>query len=341
MEFKAHVSFSLTDRSFQNIVKRDITRLVESYDFSPGEVGKVNLIVSEMTSNLIKHNAEGGEILIKPIGVNNTGIEIICLDKGPGMNDVNRMLEDGVSTAGTSGEGLGAIKRLSDEFDIYSAPDVGTFIIARLYKARHKPKVGAIKKFDVGVVMVPKAGETACGDGGVMRESIDKCQFLVVDGLGHGEFAQAASKNAGEAFLQHINLGPSEIIRNLHPAMKHTRGAVGNVATINLVHKTISYCGVGNIAGRIINGTEATKSIISYNGILGHNIPTTIHNHELPWSNNSTLILHSDGLKSKWDLTRYKDLLRHSPSLVAALMYKEFARGTDDTMVLVCRTRAS
>ena len=49
MEFKAHLSFSLTDRSFQNIVKRDIARLAESYDFSPAEVGKVNLIVSEIT----------------------------------------------------------------------------------------------------------------------------------------------------------------------------------------------------------------------------------------------------------------------------------------------------
>ena len=340
MEFKAHVSFLLTDRSFLNIVKRDITRLVESYGFSLAETGKVNLIVSEMTSNLIKHNAEGGEILVKPIGINQAGVEILCLDNGPGMSDVTRMLEDGVSTAGTSGEGLGAIKRLSDEFDIYSAREVGTFILARLYKARQKPKVSDIKKFDVGVVMVPKAGETLCGDGGVMRESIGKCQILVTDGLGHGEFAHVASKSAGEAFLNNTNLSPYEIIRNLHPALKHTRGAVGNVATIDMVHKTISYCGVGNIAGRIINGTEATKSIISYNGILGHNIPNTLHNHELPWSNNSTLILHSDGLKSKWDLTRYKDLLRHSPSLVAALMYKEFSRGTDDTMVLICRTRA-
>jgi len=340
MDFNAHVSYSLTDRSFQNIVKRDITRLVEGYGFSPAEVGKVNLIVAEMTSNIIKHNAEAGELLVKSIGINNAGVEILCLDKGPGMSDVSRMLEDGVSTAGTSGEGLGAIKRLSDEFDIYSAREVGTFILSRLYKARHKPKVGAIKKFDIGVVMVPKTGETTCGDGGAMREALNKCQFLVADGLGHGEFAHAASQNATEAFLINTNLSPSEIIRNIHPALKHTRGAVGNVATIDLVHKTITYCGVGNISGRIIYGTEATKSIISYNGILGHNIPNTLHNHELPWSNSSTLILHSDGLKSKWDLARYKELLRHSPSLVAALMYKEFARGTDDTMVLVCRTRA-
>jgi serine/threonine protein phosphatase PrpC len=105
-------------------------------------------------------------------------------------------------------------------------------------------------------------------------------------------------------------------------------------------NKTLSYCGVGNISGRVLLGNEPGKSIISYNGILGHNIPNTLHSHELPWNNNNILVLHSDGIKSKWDLTKYKDLLRHSASLVAAVLYKIYARGTDDTLVLICRTRA-
>ncbi|PIQ22841.1 MAG: stage II sporulation protein E [Cytophagales bacterium CG18_big_fil_WC_8_21_14_2_50_42_9] len=340
MEFKPHVSFSLSDRSFLNVVKRDIAKLAESYGLGPAEVGKVNIVVAEMTSNLIKHNATEGEILVKPLGTDITGIEIICLDKGPGMSDVNRMMEDGVSTAGTNGEGLGAIKRMSDEFDIYSCKGVGTYILARLYKGRPKLAGKLPKKFEVGVVMVPKTGETKCGDAWALREELNKSHFLVADGLGHGEFAEIASQSAVEVFRETKQMGPSEVIRTIHQAIKRTRGAVGNVATINLESKTLSYCGVGNIAGRIISGHEGTKSIISYNGILGHNIPTTMHNHDLPWNNNSVLILHSDGLKSKWDLVRYKDVLQHSPSLVAALMYKEFSRGSDDTLVLICRTRA-
>ena len=339
MEFRPHISLSLKDRSFQNVVKREITRLAENAGFSAGEVGKINIIVSEMASNLYKHGTVDGEILVKLLDPQAAGLEIICLDKGPGMTNVLRMVEDGVSTAGTSGQGLGAIKRLSDEFDIYSQLGVGTIILSRLYKSRNKPKKYTVNKFVAGVVMVPKTGETDCGDGWAMREALDKCHFLVTDGLGHGLHAQVASQEARQAFQENANLGPVEMIRNIHTAIKRTRGAVGIVVSLDLSARTLTYCGVGNIAGRVMSGPDGTKSVISYNGIIGHNIPNTLNNHQTDWNNNCLLILHSDGLKSKWDLSRYKDLARHDVSIIAALMYKEFARGTDDTLVLVVRTR--
>jgi anti-sigma regulatory factor (Ser/Thr protein kinase) len=339
MEFKPHLSFPLTDRSFHNIVKRDITRLAGTYGFSPGEVGKIDIIVSEMASNLFKHGAVAGELLVKPIGLQAAGWEILCLDKGPGMHDVRRMVEDGVSTAGTSGQGLGAIKRLSDDFDIFSQKGVGTVILSRLYKSRQKPPKFARQQFEVGVVLVPKTGETDCGDNWAMHQTRDKCQLLVADGLGHGEFAQMASQEAVQAFLLHTALSPPDVIRQMHAAIKKTRGAVGNVATIDLNNQTLTYCGVGNIAGRMLAGPDLSKSVVSYNGIIGHNIPNTLHTHQIEWSNHSLLILHSDGIKSKWDLSRFNDLLRHDASIIAALIYKEFSRGTDDTLVLVARSR--
>ena len=322
------------------MVKREITRLITKYGFSPAEIGKVNVIISEMTSNLIKHNTTNGEILVKVFGVDNSGLEILCLDNGPGMSDVSLMVEDGVSTAGTSGEGLGAIKRMADEFDIFSCLGLGTFLLARLYKARHKPKPGAVVKFEVGVIKVPKIRETHCGDSWAMRVEGNKCFFLVADGLGHGEHAEIASQKAAEVFLENTHLLLPDLMRELHINLKETRGAVGNAAVIDMESKTLAYCGVGNISGRVLLGGETGKSVISYNGILGHNIPSSLHNHEIPWNNNSVLVLHSDGIKSKWDLTKYKDLLRHNLSLVAAVLYKIHARGTDDTLVLLCRTRA-
>lgn len=339
MAFKAHIRFSLSDRSFQSITKRDITKLAESYLFSPAEIGKINVIVSEMVSNLMKHNAEIGELLVKPFGKNNIGFEIICIDQGPGMSDPQRMLEDGVSTAGTSGQGLGAIKRMSDEFDLYSAKGVGTVILARIYKKRYLPKANTPNKFNIGVVMVPKTGETDCGDGWAILEDQDTCRILVADGLGHGGHAQIASQSAVETFLQEESADPAVNIRQIHNNIKRTRGVVASVALIDLKNLNITYCGVGNIGGRVLTGMESHKSLISYNGILGHNIPMVVHNHVLPWNNNNLLILHSDGLKSKWDVTKYKNLHRHDPSILAALLYKEFARGTDDILILVGRTR--
>ncbi|MGV3587048.1 MAG: ATP-binding protein [Adhaeribacter sp.] len=340
MDFKAHTRFSLTDRTFQNIIKRDIAKVAESAGFSETEVGRINIIISEMASNLLKHGTIAGELLIKPFGRHNIGFEIICLDQGPGMSEPLRMQEDGVSTAGTAGEGLGAIKRQSDEFDLYSAKGVGTVILARVYKKGHKPKPRAPKKFDVSVVMVPKAGEKHCGDGWALYEAVDYCSLLVADGLGHGEHAEVASQGAVQTFLQNTNLSPADMIRNVHAAIKKTRGAVANVTSINVKNQELTYCGVGNIAGRVFTGAEGSKSVISYNGILGHNIPNTLNNHVIPWVGNNLLVLYSDGLKSKWDFSRYKDLLRHDTSIIAAVLYKDFNRGTDDTLVLVARTRS-
>jgi anti-sigma regulatory factor (Ser/Thr protein kinase) len=338
MEFNAHTRYNLTDRTYLNIIKREITRLAEGYGFSESEVGKVNIIVSEMASNLIKHRTLAGEFLVKPIGKNNAGLEIICLDQGPGMSNPQRMMEDGVSTVGTAGEGLGAIRRLSAEFDLYSAKDVGTVIVSRLYRQGHQPKPAKVKKFNVGVVMVPKAGQTHCGDNWAMYEAVDYLYLLVADGLGHGEHAEKASRAAVETFLENTSQQPPDLIRILHGALKNTRGAVGNIAIIKPRENTVTYCGVGNIAGRVIAEANS-NSIISYNGILGHNIPNSMHNHVVPWQNNSLLILHSDGLKNKWDLTRYKDLLRHDPTTIAAVLYKDYNRGTDDILVLVARTQ--
>jgi hypothetical protein len=292
-----------------------------------------------MASNLFKHGAIDGEILIRSLE-QAAGLEIICLDKGPGMADVRRMAEDGVSTAGTSGEGLGAIRRLSDESDIYSQKGVGTILLSRVYKASHKPRKLEKKKFEIGLVLVPKAGETDCGDGWAIRQAVDKCQLLAADGLGHGAFAQAATHQAIQTFLQHAHLNPVDIIRSMHHHIKRSRGVVGNVTTIDLNNQVLTYCGVGNIGGRVLTGPEFSKSVVSYNGIIGHNIPTSLHNHQVEWGNNSLLVLHSDGLKSKWDLSRFKDLYRCHSSIIAALIYKQFNRGTDDTLVLVARTRA-
>lgn len=341
MDFNLHVRFELTDRSFFNIVKRDITKLAEGFGLCQTETGKINIIVAEMASNLLKHTPKGGELLVKPLTRENKviGIEILCLDQGPGMSDPERMLEDGISTHGSSGEGLGAIKRLSDEFDLYSMKGAGTVLLARLYKKIHKPKASQHSKFQISAVMVPKPGETTCGDGWIKIEQNGICYLLTVDGLGHGENAHLATEAAIASFQEQTFASPpSGYLRRIHADITKTRGAVMNIAAIDLKNNTFTYCGIGNIAGRIFSA-EGAKNIISYNGIVGHNIPNTIHDHQLNWNNSYLLVMHSDGLKSRWDLTKHPNLLKHDTSVIAAVLYLEASRKTDDTLVVVGRTR--
>jgi anti-sigma regulatory factor (Ser/Thr protein kinase) len=342
MDVNLHHRFQIPDRSYASLTKKDITRLAESFALSESAVGKVNIIVSEMVSNLEKHTTEGGELLVKAIGKPIRGIEIICLDNGPGMSDPRRMMEDGVSTYGSAGEGLGAMQRQSDVFDLYSQPRMGTVIVSKVYKSNSA--LPPRRRYETGTVMVPKPKEVDCGDGFAILHHDQEVFLLALDGLGHGSSAQEASQLAVKTFCDQPIADPASALRTIHDSIRRTRGAVGFAVHLNLKHNKLNYCGIGNIAGKLFStdtslGNMSYKNVISYNGILGHNVPGNFHNQSLDWDRNKLLIVHSDGLKSRWDMSKYPNLHRHLPTTIAAVLYKDHSRHTDDTLILVCKAK--
>lgn len=117
-----------------------ITRAIQ-LGFSESERGKVALVVTEAANNLIRH-AERGTMLLRSLARDGVlGLEVMTLDTGPGMRYVGQCLQDGYSTAGTAGNGLGAIARLSSSFDLYSVPGSGTALVARLWSQPVAQKV--------------------------------------------------------------------------------------------------------------------------------------------------------------------------------------------------------
>lgn len=342
MDVNQHYRFTIPERSYASLTKKDITRLAESFALSEAAVGRVNIIVSEMLTNLEKHTTNGGELLVKAIGKPIRGIEIICMDNGPGMTDPDRMLEDGVSTYGSSGQGLGAIKRQADVFDMYSKPQIGTVILAQVFKS--SKYIQADPVFDIGNVMVPKPKEVDCGDGFAVINHDQGAYLLALDGLGHGTNAQEASQLAVKTFCDSPTPDPVRALRDIHVSIRRTRGAVGFAASLDSRLNRLTYCGIGNIAGKLFStdysqGTLQYKNIISYNGILGHNVPGSFNNQTLEWNRNKLLVVHSDGLKARWDLNRYPNLHKHLSTTIAAVLYKDHSRQTDDTLVLVCKAK--
>src|SRR5690349_11528684 len=102
-----HRAYKVADRSYFALLKKEIHALAVSAGFSEGKVGEIDIIVSEIVTNLVKHVGEG-QVLVKLIEQFNTqGIELISIDSGRGMSDVSRMVADGVSTTNTLGHGLG------------------------------------------------------------------------------------------------------------------------------------------------------------------------------------------------------------------------------------------
>ncbi|WP_299823695.1 SpoIIE family protein phosphatase [uncultured Pontibacter sp.] len=344
MDANHHIRFTLPDRSYTSITKRDIAKLAVSWGFSEADVGKINIIVAELLSNLTKFSAHGGELLVKPVGQPVTTVEIICLDKGPGMAEPLRMQEDGVSTFGSAGEGLGAIKRLSAVFDIYSQPNFGTVLLVHFAKSDARAKMPIVPApLEIGYVMVPKPNESVCGDGFAISIKNNRFDVIALDGLGHGTNANEASAQAIKAFHENVSLDPANRLRAIHNSIKRTRGAVG--FTARMCNGTMEYCGIGNINGKLYSqeasaiGAPQYKNVISYNGILGYNIPNTLNNQQLDWIRNKTLIMHSDGLKTRWELSKYPNLLRHHPTTIASVLYLDYTRNTDDTLVVVCKAK--
>lgn len=327
-------SFRADDRSFFSLIKKEIHQLVINANFDQARAGKIDIVVSELTSNLGKY-ADGGRILA---GMNSDAngeyFEIIGLDDGPGIADVGRMLSDGFSTTGTLGHGLGSIRRLSDQSDLYSLKGWGTIVTARIYKTDPSNKK---KGLNCRGLNIPKPGERVSGDGYCIRETQEGFQLLVADGLGHGEEAHAAVEKACEAFATHSETSPVETIRYIHERIRKTRGIVGLVVFFNKTAGQWTIAGVGNISSRWF-GLNNSRSHVSYNGIIGYNIPGSMNNQVLSLEEFNQFIACSDGIRSRWELTKFPGIGHHDGMIIASAIYKEFVRGNDDASIIVCKS---
>jgi anti-sigma regulatory factor (Ser/Thr protein kinase) len=335
MVSRIHLALKADDRSYFAILKKQVHMLAVGAGFSEVKVGELDIIIAELVSNLVKH-AGGGQVLVKVIEENGgPGIEVISIDNGPGMSDVTRMVADGFSTKNTLGHGLGAIKRLSDVFQVYSQKEWGTVMLIRIFNDR-LPNFQKPRKEEIRSVVIPKPGQTECGDAFFYTTSNDYIKLFLGDGLGHGPEAANAVTEAGKAFINCSENEPAEILRYINDEVKKTRGLVGTVAVFDLSEKKWKICGVGNISTKIMTPVSS-KNLMAYNGIIGLNVPKTLNAQEVEFEKGQLIIMCSDGLKSKWDTVGYPVIHRYDPSILAASLLKDYARTTDDMSAVVCK----
>jgi hypothetical protein len=160
---------------------------------------------------------------------------------------------------------------------------------------------------------------------------------VVADGLGHGPQAALAADEAVATLRENKMKSPVEIVEKTHGVLRSTRGAALGVAQIHHSQEVLRFCGVGNIAGSIItNGS--VRRLASNNGTVGVEAHR-IAEFSYPWNPDSLLIMHTDGLLGRWDIEKYPGLTQRHPSLIAAVLYRDFYRGRDDVTVLAGKTR--
>jgi len=306
--------------------------LAQKQGFNQTEAGKFSLIATEAANNLVKH-AQRGELILTPFDENGlAGMELLALDRGPGMQNVDHCMRDGYSTAGSPGTGLGAIARLSTSSDVYSLPNRGTALVSRISAGQSGRRQAVL---EIGAICSPKAGEDSCGDAWCVRQSPGRAVALMADGLGHGSSAAQASREAVRAFEENSHCSPAEIIQAAYGPLRSTRGAALAVAELDFENKILRCAGVGNIAATIVEG-DKTRSLISHNGTVGHEM-RRVQEFTYPWPAGALLVMHSDGLQTRWSLKAYPGLAARCPSLIAGVLFRDFQRGSDDVTVLVIR----
>jgi len=327
------VSIPVSDSTQVSEARRNVAERTAALRFSTRTAGEAAIVATEMASNLVKHG-DGGELLLRTIGdERNAGIELLALDRGRGM-DVDRCLVDGYSTSTSPGTGLGAIRRLSASSDFYSVIGGGTVVLATIW-SNAAPTAG---NWIVGGVNVPLPGQEVCGDAWVVRCNARGMDVMVVDGLGHGPEAAKASDAAVSAFLRNQNCSPLEHLAAADDALHATRGAAVGVAVIDLQQGKITFSGVGNTAAVVVTGDEA-QHLVSFGGIVGQRrVPSRQFTNS--WSPESLFIAHSDGIGTRWSLSTYPGLTARHPSIIAGVVYRDFARGRDDASILVIKPKA-
>ncbi|GAA3218290.1 ATP-binding protein [Actinocorallia longicatena] len=306
-------------------IRRRVATLAERLGFRQERVAEIQLAVTEAATNLHRH-AQGGEMALRTVRDGESlALEVVCLDRGPGIADVGRSLRDGHSTGGTLGVGLGTIFRLADSADLHSVPSGGTVLALRF-------TTGAPALWRSAGLTRAISGEEECGDAFIVGRVDGVLQAMLCDGLGHGPLAARASAEAVRAFHEAGRpADPSTLVRALHARLSGTRG--GAVAVVSIEGTKVTFAGLGNVAGWIV-GDERRQGMVSTPGIAGHQARTLReYRYELPPG--GVVVLHSDGLTDRWRPQDQPGLFRRDPLVIAGALMRDAGIRHDDRAVLV------
>ena len=189
-----------------------------------------------------------------------------------------------------------------------------------------------------GGVNIPYGGAEYSGDAWAWVRAGDRVTLMLADGLGHGPEAARASSAAVAALHRWAHLSPAESLGRLHDALKGTRGAAVALAQLDLSAGRLRFAGIGNVGARLHTG-GSWHALLSRPGIVGVHRPATLREEEADWTDDPLLILHTDGLPSRWTPPSGPGLPAADPAVAAAVTIRDASSPArpvrDDTAVAV------
>jgi anti-sigma regulatory factor (Ser/Thr protein kinase) len=323
----------MDDGSSVGEARRHAAELARECGLDEVLAGRLALIVTELATNLVRH-ARAGRLLLSARR-NRAEVEVVAIDEGPGIPDIGRSLDDGFSTGGTPGTGLGAVRRMVTSFDLHSAVPQGTVIVARVRAPLPAPAVDAA--ILVGAISLAAPGERVCGDAWAFALHGNKAALMVADGLGHGPDAAQAAAAAVALFREEPMSAPGQLLAHAHVRLRATRGAAIAFLQVDASSDTVRSAGAGNVLARLVSGTS-DRTLLSQHGTAGITIRTP-EETQMPWPAHALLVACSDGIGTRWPPQALRPVLRQDPTLAAALLVRDHCRGRDDATAAVLRRK--
>lgn len=315
-----HVA-ELDDATQVGAARRSAARLAEYAQLDATRAGQFGLVVVELATNLLKH-AQRGRLFLRIEGQGEAAVaDVVAIDHGPGM-DLGRCFDDGYSTFGTSGTGLGALRRAATLLDAYSDAR-GSVLFVRL---------GEMAGPRRGSLAIPLKGEFASGDRWQFLPTASGWSAAMIDGLGHGDAAAAASEIVAAAHAAFPD-APARALGAAHERSRAGRGAAASLVTYDAGARSLVHAGVGNVAVSVL-GLEGGRGLASQNGTLGGICPT-VREQRVEAPPRTLVVMHSDGLSARWSLKDYPGLRARHPQVIAGVLFRDAHRVRDDASVLV------
>lgn len=327
-----HVVVPMGDPSRVGEARRHAAQLADDCGLDEVDAGRLALVVTELATNLVRHARHGRLWLSARLARGE--VEVVAVDEGPGIADVERSLGDGFSTGGTPGTGLGAVRRLAEDFDLHSTVPEGTVVVARI---RAAGRAGPEHSLWPGAVSLAAPGERVCGDGWAFALDGERASLVVADGLGHGPDAAEAGAVALESFAEEPFAPPRRLLERMHHALRRTRGAAVMALQADAAAGTIRSAGAGNVMARLVSGVS-DRTLLCQHGTAGIAMRTP-EEVSTPWPPHALLVVYSDGIESRWTGGVLTPLLGRDPALAAALLARDHCRGRDDATVAVLRRK--
>jgi negative regulator of sigma-B (phosphoserine phosphatase) len=182
-------------------------------------------------------------------------------------------------------------------------------------------------------------GETESGDRSWASAVANGMMFAVMDGLGNGRAAAAASDIAIATLERHVGDPLIELLHRCHESLRGTRGVAMSLAAFNTESAILTWIGVGNVEGTLLRrgaGLPSNKLLLR-NGVVGVRLPI-LRAGELTVQSGDILTMVTDGVTAESPLRVSMDGRIES---MADGILASACKGTDDALVLVARYRGT